>query len=162
MNFSEEDENEVEYLEDVTNWFDPEGTGTAHNEVVKTENVGGLVHEGDIDFENLYGEGDHHEVIKTESVGGLVHEGDIDFENLYGGAALNDSDFGSLNTAAASATEGDFDEWAAEEQKVATGAAATISSHYTHGDKEYEINEFEPLNKQIDHAVMVPYNEGGD
>ena len=105
-----------------------EGT---HHEIVKTESVGGSVHEGDIDFENLYGGGPQHEVVKTESLGGLVHEGDFDFDNLYAEGDLpHDSDFVPVVTEAELATEGEYDEWVAEEYKVATGEAATISSHF--------------------------------
>ena len=105
-----------------------EGT---HHEIVKTESVGGLVHEGDIDFENLH-EGTHHEVVKTESVGGLVHEGDFDFDNLYAEGDLpHDSDFIPVITES-EVTEGVSADWAAEEYKVATGEAATINSHFMH------------------------------
>ena len=133
-------------------------TDGTHHEIVKTESVGGLVHEGDYDFENLLG-GPEHEVVKTESLGGLVHEGDFDFDHLYAEGDLpHDSDFVPVITEAEVATEGEYEEWAEEEYKVATGEAATISSHFIHHGNEHEINEHEPLDKE-EHALMVPFDE---
>ena len=48
--YAESNYEDEEYL-DNANWFK-----TEEQEVTKTEHIGGTVHEGDLDFEELYGE----------------------------------------------------------------------------------------------------------
>ena len=37
--------------------------------------------------------------------------------------------------------------------------AAEGTTHFTDGEKDYEVNEFEPWMDQEDHALMIPYDE---
>ena len=117
---------EEAYLEE-TNWF------ASEQDVVKTESVGGLEHEGDIDFEELYGKGE----IPTEA----------DFEPVVTTHDAKEPDEG-------------FENWTVEEEsKEELGESAAVITHYTDGTKDYEVNEFEPWMDQDKYALMEPYEE---
>ena len=122
------DKEEEAYLEE-TNWFASE-----QQDVVKKESIGGLEHVGDIDFEELYGEGE----LPT----------DADFEPV-------------VTTPAAVEPDEGHDNWAVEEESKEElfGGSAAVATHYTDGTKDYEVNEFEPWMNKDKHALMEPYEE---
>ena len=96
-------------------------------------------------------------------MGGLEHEGDIDFEKLYGEGELpTDADFEPVvtTTAEAEPDEG-HDNWALEEESKEElfGGAAGFATHYSDGNKDYEVNEFEPWMDKEKYALMEPYEE---
>ena len=202
--------NEGEYLEDE-DWFgaiEEEG-----HEVVKTEHIGGTVHIGDIDFEELYGQGEHtvfepldtdfapvsgHEEVmeeeefvyeeEEEGGDGFVEEdyNDYDDEMFVEFETFDDEAFEKMlelqkdlspqefekaveietatEKAAAMHTAGDAAVMHTTEE-AATGdfeenTLSAKATHYTDGEKSYEVNEFEDawLDHE-EHALMVPYDE---
>lgn len=169
---------EPKYLEEE-DWFgnqDEAETEEQGHEVVKSEHIGGVEHEGDFYFAELGGEEEglaepsaadfesvHHEdrVPDLDIKDSFYFDEEYELENMemLDVETYDDLDFEKVldkNDGEAAAETAVDSHLLPDEDD---GETKVSSSHFKSSSKEHEANEFEPWMDQEDHALMVPYDE---